>query len=129
MTQEITNIEIKDTPLPVRVQNCLSAASIKNVEQLLQLEAWRLKTIPNLGIKSIKEIIEYVNSLGCELKGQDAFDKNKAKLPWVIRLIDEAVDKERKNCSDRVWMALIKHGISWDVRQDITNAIMAKDEA
>jgi len=126
MTQEIINIDIKETSLPVRVKNCLAAGNIKNVEQLLQLEVWQLKRIPNLGMKSAKEIIEYVNSLGYELKGQDSFDKNKAKLPWVTKLIDEAVAKERENCSDRVWMALIKHGIAWNVRQDVTSAIMLK---
>lgn len=99
MTQnEIMNIQIKDTPLSGRTKNCLKFAGIEYVSNLTRLEALELLGVPNMGRRSVEEVIEYLSSLGFTLKGQDKFYKRKQKLPWVVKLIEEAVIKEREAC-------------------------------
>lgn len=121
MTQEIINIDIKDTPLSGRTKNCLKFAGIEYVSTLPQLEAWELLRIPNMGRKSVEEVIEYLHSLGISLKGQDKFYKQKKKLPWVVKLIDEAVVKERLACFDAAYDA--------NATTEVLKAIKARGEA
>jgi len=100
MTQEIINIDIKDTTLSGRTKNCCQYAGIQTVGVLTQLEAWELLRIPNMGRKSVEEIIHFLNNFGLTLKGQDKFYKRKQQLPWVVKMIEEAVAKERKELAD-----------------------------
>ena len=99
MTQEIINIDIKDTTLSGRTKNCCQYAGIQTVGVLTQLEAWELLHIPNMGRKSVEEIIELLSHFGLTLKGQDKFYKRKQQLPWVVKLIEEAVAQEREACA------------------------------
>jgi hypothetical protein len=112
---EIIDIEIKNTELSIRTKNSLRFAGIHHVGVLVLCEAWELMRIPNIGRKSAEEIIEYLNQLGYSLKGQDKFYKQKKNLPWVVKLINEAVAQEREACaklaeqgSDTVTAAFIR---------------------
>lgn len=129
MTQKTLDTNITDTPLSGRVINCCISEKILNVGHLSQMSASQLLRVPNMGKKGVAEISDYLDSLGYELKGKDKITKVNMKKLSVQELIDEAVNKEREKCADRAWMALIKNQLPWNVRQDVTNAIMAKDEA
>jgi len=121
MKLEIMDIEIKDAPLSGRTKNCLKFAGIQYVSTLPQLEAMELLHIPNMGRKSVEEVIEYLHSIGVALKGQDKFYKRKQQLPWVVRLIEEAVAKERLACFDAAYDA--------NATTDVLKAIKARGEA
>lgn len=108
MTLEIIGMEIKDTTLSGRTKNALRYAGIDYVSVLTQVSANDLLKIPNLGRKSIEEIIELLSQYGHELQGQDKFYKQKKKLPWVVKLIEEAVSKEREDIYDIVMVAPFK---------------------
>ncbi len=56
--------------LTVRSERCLKAEGILTVAQLLKYSDIALQRIPNLGRKSIKEIIERLESRGLKLRGQ-----------------------------------------------------------
>jgi len=44
----------------------------------------------------------------------------------LVRTLEDAIAKEeREKCAERAWIALIKHGQPWNVRQDVTDAIKA----
>ena len=53
-----------------RVVNALSAEGITRLEHLVCWTGWELSKIPNLGMKSVKEIKAYVHSKGLKLKGE-----------------------------------------------------------
>ena len=38
------------------------------------------------------------------------------------------VDMAVEGCAERAWLALVKHKQPWNVRQDVTDAILAKDK-
>lgn len=38
------------------------------------------------------------------------------------------VDIAIESCAERAWIALVKHKQPWNVRQDVTEAILKKDE-
>jgi len=99
MTLEIIDMEIKDTTLSGRTKNCCQYAGIRTVGVLMRLEAWELLRIPNMGRKSVEEIIKFFGQYGYELQGQDKFYKQKKQLPWVVKLIEEAVAQERDACA------------------------------
>ena len=108
MTQdEIIDIEIKDTTLSGRTKNALKAAGVFHVGVLVRFEACDLLRIPDMGRKSVEDVIEYLNQIGYSLKGQDKFYKQKKNLPWVSKLIEEAVLQERDDCSVRANIALL----------------------
>lgn len=121
MTQQILDMEIKDTKLSVRTKNCLKFSGIEHVSTLQQLEAWELLRIPNMGRKSVEQVIEFLSSHGITLKGQDKFYKRKQQLPWVVKLIDEAVAQERARCSARADVALL--GTHVETRDRVLRAI------
>jgi hypothetical protein len=39
------------------------------------------------------------------------------------------VDMAVESCAERAWLALVKHKQPWNVRQDVTDAILAKEQA
>lgn len=59
---------IEDMPLTVRTSNCLRAANIHTVGQLQQWTRNELLKLPNLGMKSLKEIIEELQKIGLKLR-------------------------------------------------------------
>lgn len=56
--------------LTVRSERCLKAEGIYTITQLLGCTENRLLKTPNLGRKSINEIIEQLDARGLKLKGQ-----------------------------------------------------------
>ena len=67
-----TPLMIEDMDLSVRSYNCLKAASIETLEELLSWSPARLMVLPNFGRKSLNEIIETVQRLGYPNFGQEA---------------------------------------------------------
>jgi DNA-directed RNA polymerase alpha subunit len=59
---------IDDMPFTVRTSNCLREAKIHTVGQLQQWTENELLKLPNLGRKSIKEIIEELKNIGLTLR-------------------------------------------------------------
>jgi len=54
--------------LTVRTQNCLRAEGINTVEQLSKKSQWELYKIPNMGWKSIKEVVAEAARHGITIK-------------------------------------------------------------
>jgi DNA-directed RNA polymerase alpha subunit len=61
---------IEQLNLTVRSEHCLKAEEIYTITQLTGCTEQRLLKTPNLGRKSIKEIIECLNERGLKLRGQ-----------------------------------------------------------
>ncbi len=61
---------IEQLNLTVRSEHCLKAEEIYTIPQLTGCTEQRLLKTPNLGRKSIKEIIECLNERGLKLRGQ-----------------------------------------------------------
>ena len=59
---------LDEIPFTVRTSNCLRLANIYNVGQLQQWTANELLKLPNLGRKSITEIIYELGLLGLQLR-------------------------------------------------------------
>jgi len=59
---------LDEVPFTVRTSNCLRAANVYNVGQLLQWTENELLKLPNLGRKSLKEIIQELGFLGLKLR-------------------------------------------------------------
>jgi hypothetical protein len=53
-----------------RVVNALGAEGVTRLEHLVCWTGWELSKIPNLGMKSIRAIKEYVHGKGLKLKGE-----------------------------------------------------------
>ena len=70
MTEAIVFDGIETLGLTVRSEHCLKAEEIYTVTQLLGCTENRLLKTPNLGRKSLKEIIERLNERGLKLRGQ-----------------------------------------------------------
>ena len=71
MTEAIVFDGIEALGLTVRSEHCLKAEEIYTVTQLLGCTEQRLLKTPNLGRKSLKEIIERLNARGLKLRGQE----------------------------------------------------------
>lgn len=56
--------------LTVRSEHCLKAEGIYTVSQLLKYSDIGLLRLPNLGRKSLREIIEQLDARGLKLRGQ-----------------------------------------------------------
>ena len=56
--------KISDTPISNRTKNCLRAADVETVADLVQYSPAELRPFRNMGEKSLKEIEEFVASLG-----------------------------------------------------------------
>ena len=59
---------LDEVPFTVRTSNCLREANIFNVGQLQQWTEYELLRLPNLGRKSLKEIIDELEVLGLQLR-------------------------------------------------------------
>jgi DNA-directed RNA polymerase alpha subunit len=59
---------LDEIPFTVRTSNCLREANVYNVGQLQQWTANELLKLPNLGRKSLKEIIDELEVLGLQLR-------------------------------------------------------------
>lgn len=59
---------LDEVPFTVRTSNCLRAANVYNVGQLQQWTANELLKLPNLGRKSISEIVYELGVLGLQLR-------------------------------------------------------------
>ena len=70
LREAIVDDGIENLELTVRSEHCLKAEEIYTVTQLLGCTEQRLLKTPNLGRKSIKEIIERLNERGLKLRGQ-----------------------------------------------------------
>lgn len=71
-----------------------------------------------------QEIIEMPEYLNASYEGDDLYTGDQ-----VRELMKLVADKEREACSERAWIALVKHKQPWNVRQDVTDAIRARGEA
>jgi len=70
LNQNIVNDSIDKLELTVRSERCLKAEGIYTLTQLQGCTRNRLLKTPNLGSKSLKEIIEQMEGLGLKLKEQ-----------------------------------------------------------
>jgi DNA-directed RNA polymerase subunit alpha len=66
--KEIEPEDIWTLEVSVRTQNCLKAEGIRTIKQLQNYTERRLMKIPNLGRKSVSELIEQMAALGYNLK-------------------------------------------------------------
>ena len=44
------------------------------------------------------------------------------------KLLNDVRGHEREKCAERAWIALVKHGQPWNVRQDVTEAIRSGEQ-
>ena len=72
----------------------------------------------------------------CNLSGLEAFaklvaEKERERMIYAgpHEWAKEAIELENEACAERAWIALVKHGQPWNVRQDVTNAIRARKQA
>ena len=70
LREAIVDDGIENLELTVRSEHCLKAEEIYTITQLTGCTEQRLLKTPNLGRKSIKEIIERLNERGLKLRGQ-----------------------------------------------------------
>jgi DNA-directed RNA polymerase alpha subunit len=70
LREAIVDDGIENLKLTVRSEHCLKAEEIYTITQLTGCTEQRLLKTPNLGRKSIKEIIERLNEHGLKLRGQ-----------------------------------------------------------
>ena len=61
---------IEKLELTVRSEHCLKAEGIYTITQLLKYSDIGLLRLPNLGRKSLREIIEQLDARGLKLRGQ-----------------------------------------------------------
>lgn len=60
----LASLKVADLNLPVRAQNCLAAANIIYVSELMKKSDFDLLRLPNLGLKTMREIRMAINELG-----------------------------------------------------------------
>jgi DNA-directed RNA polymerase alpha subunit len=70
LREAILDDGIEHLYLTVRSERCLKDEEIYTITQLIGCTEQRLLKTPNLGRKSIKEIIERLNERGLKLRGQ-----------------------------------------------------------
>jgi len=71
--------ELKTLGLAAMHSNALAAVGVKTFGQLLDVEVYELRRIPNLGAKGIDSVLSLVTSKGHKLLGQDLYDEAKAR--------------------------------------------------
>ena len=65
---KLMELPIEEMDLSVRSYNCLKRAGINSVEDLVKKSRADMLKVKNLGIKSIEEVIQKVESLGLSLR-------------------------------------------------------------
>jgi DNA-directed RNA polymerase alpha subunit len=70
LREAIVDDSIERLNLTVRSEHCLKAEEIYTITQLTGCTEQRLLKTPNLGRKSLREIIERLNEHGLKLRGQ-----------------------------------------------------------
>ena len=70
VAEAIIDENIEQLGLTVRSEQCLKAEEIYTITQLIGCTEQRLLKTPNLGRKSLREIIERLNERGLKLRGQ-----------------------------------------------------------
>jgi len=70
LREAVVDDGIEQLGLTVRSEHCLKAEEIYTITQLINCTEQRLLRTPNLGRKSLKEIIECLNERGMKLRGQ-----------------------------------------------------------
>jgi DNA-directed RNA polymerase alpha subunit len=70
LSERVIHNGIDKLYLTIRSERCLKAEGIYTLTQLQDCTKERLLKTPNLGSKSVKEIIEQMEGLGLKLKGQ-----------------------------------------------------------
>lgn len=64
--RELLDIQVEDLEVTVRVHNCLKAANIKKVADLVRYQEAELIKFRNFGRKSLTELVDKVRELGLE---------------------------------------------------------------
>jgi DNA-directed RNA polymerase subunit alpha len=59
---------VDELELTVRTSNCLKVAEIHTIGQLQQWTKNELLKLPNLGLKSLKEIVDQLGAIGLKLR-------------------------------------------------------------
>jgi len=65
-TKELLDMSVDDLELSVRVHNCLKAANIKRVADLVRFQESELLKFRNFGRKSMTELIQKIRDMGLE---------------------------------------------------------------
>lgn len=127
MTQDMKTTEFSESSMSRRVVNALRSYNIFAPIELEGVSVDELKRIPDLGAKGVKEVVLYCSYVGVEIIGKEQCTKKQQQQPWVKKLIDEAIKADRQACAERAWIALVNHAQPWDVRMDVTNAILNRE--
>ena len=98
-----SRITIADMDLSVRTYNCLKAASIETLDELLSWKPFQLMDLPHFGRKCLNEITEIVHRLGYPCFGNETADvetQKEGSSPMVClldtrELVSEGVLTER----------------------------------
>ena len=69
----------------------------------------------------VKQLAKAAFDLGCK------HERERMIYAGPHEWAKEAIKLEREACSDRAWIALVKHGQPWNVRQAVTEAIREKE--
>ena len=80
--KELCDLEITIDKLnfSVRTYNCLKRAKINSLREIIESSENEIKKIRNLGITSLKEVIDKVKSLGLSLRDENQYMSNRNTL-------------------------------------------------
>ena len=67
---DMPSMLVEELAMTVRTSNCLKEAKIFTIGQLQQWTAEELMRLPNLGRKSLKEVIEQLQQRGLKLRAE-----------------------------------------------------------
>ena len=68
---KVLEMPIEDMELSVRSYNCLKRANINTVEDLIKKSKSDMLKVRNLGLKSIEEVIQKLESYGLALRADE----------------------------------------------------------
>lgn len=92
--RDLSKMDIYDLELSVRTYNCLKRAGYHTVEDVSRLSLEKLSRVRNLGRKSMKEIVDKLDSLGIVLVS-DEISINNPSILSSLHLSKTAADKLR----------------------------------
>lgn len=69
--QDFVDGPVEQLELNTRASNCLKAAGIFTIHDLVRRKEWDLRKIPNLGNGTMRDIIAALDRVGLTLKGED----------------------------------------------------------